>query len=57
MDENLSRGYIRLGRLRTPQDFRFRNGMSHVSPPDDKYNRVYYALVLAGVGFLLPYNR
>ena len=25
--------------------------------PIDKYNAVYFGLVLAGIGFLLPYNR
>ncbi|XP_049810567.1 equilibrative nucleoside transporter 4 [Schistocerca nitens] len=56
MDENLSRGYIQLGKARTANDFRFTNGFSHLSPPIDKCNCIYFALVLAGVGFLLPYN-
>lgn len=57
MDENLSRGYIQLGKGRRANDFRFTNGFSHLSPPVDKFNGIYLALVLAGVGFLLPYNR
>ncbi|XP_016137438.1 equilibrative nucleoside transporter 4-like [Sinocyclocheilus grahami] len=24
--------------------------------PDDRYHRIYFAMLLAGVGFLLPYN-
>ncbi|PSN43625.1 hypothetical protein C0J52_15027 [Blattella germanica] len=56
MDENLSRGYIQLGKARAANDFRFTNGFSHLSPPVDKCNCIYFALVLAGVGFLLPYN-
>ncbi|XP_026685754.1 equilibrative nucleoside transporter 4-like [Diaphorina citri] len=56
MDENLSRGYIALGKAHTSNDFRFTNGYSHLSPPVDKYNFIYLSLLLAGVGFLLPYN-
>ncbi|XP_021928511.1 equilibrative nucleoside transporter 4 isoform X2 [Zootermopsis nevadensis] len=56
MDENLSRGYIQLGKARAANGFRFTNGFSHLSPPVDKCNCIYFALVLAGVGFLLPYN-
>lgn len=56
MDENLSRGYIQLGKARGANDFRFTNGFSHLSPPVDKYNGIYLSLFLAGVGFLLPYN-
>lgn len=56
MDENLSRGYIQLGKARGVNDFRFTNGFSHLSPPVDKFNGIYLSLVLAGVGFLLPYN-
>lgn len=29
----------------------------HISPPEDPWHLIYIALVLAGVGFLLPYNR
>lgn len=35
---------------------RMSNGFNHLSPPIDKYNGIYLSLVLAGVGFLLPYN-
>ncbi|XP_071452226.1 equilibrative nucleoside transporter 4 isoform X1 [Hetaerina americana] len=56
MDENLSRGYIQLGKSR-PSAARFSHGNhQHISPPVDKCNCIYLALVLAGVGFLLPYN-
>lgn len=30
---------------------------ANITPPVDKHNGIYFALVLAGVGFLLPYNR
>lgn len=36
---------------------RYTNDFSHVLPPTDPYNMIYIALFLAGVGFLLPYNR
>ncbi|XP_039284355.1 equilibrative nucleoside transporter 4 [Nilaparvata lugens] len=55
MDENLSRGYIQLGKGRG-NDFRFSKEFRHLSPPVDKFNAIYLSLVLAGVGFLLPYN-
>ncbi|XP_064478255.1 equilibrative nucleoside transporter 4-like isoform X2 [Ornithodoros turicata] len=57
MDENLSRGYIQLGH-NTWVDRVTRRGISahHAKPPLDRCNCVYLALVLAGVGFLLPYN-
>lgn len=29
----------------------------HAAPPEDYCSLIYLALVLAGVGFLLPYNR
>jgi len=57
MDERLSHGYIQLGKPRTTNDFRFTKGFNHISPPIDKYNGIYLSLVLAGIGFLLPYNR
>ncbi|XP_037523411.1 equilibrative nucleoside transporter 4 [Rhipicephalus sanguineus] len=57
MDENLSRGYIQLGRqrvvLKQPGS---PLAPSHERPPEDRCSCVYLALVLAGVGFLLPYN-
>lgn len=55
MDENLSRGYIQLGKGRG-NDFRFSKEFRHLSPPVDKFNTIYLSMVLAGVGFLLPYN-
>ncbi|XP_034951561.1 equilibrative nucleoside transporter 4 [Chelonus insularis] len=56
MDENLSRGYVQLGKLRGMNEFKLVNGTDHTTPPKDKYNLVYATLMLAGVGFLLPYN-
>ncbi|KYN01108.1 PREDICTED: equilibrative nucleoside transporter 4 [Cyphomyrmex costatus] len=56
MDENLSRGYVQLGKARGMNEFKFSNGFSHLSPPVDKYNFIYMALILGGIGFLLPYN-
>ncbi|CAG5073500.1 Similar to slc29a4: Equilibrative nucleoside transporter 4 (Danio rerio) [Cotesia congregata] len=56
MDENLSRGYVQLGKARGVNEFKFVNGLDHLTPPVDRYNFVYLALVLAGAGFLLPYN-
>lgn len=29
---------------------------SEESIPDDRYHGIYFAMLLAGVGFLLPYN-
>ena len=49
MDENLSRGYVHLCRRnRGPE-------RDHDAPRDD-YNLVYLGLILAGIGFLVPYN-
>ncbi|XP_012270453.1 equilibrative nucleoside transporter 4 [Orussus abietinus] len=56
MDENLSRGYVQLGKARRKMEFNFLNGRTHLTPPVDKYNFIYLSLILAGVGFLLPYN-
>ena len=57
MDENLSRGYCQLN---SPQLNRKRKGgtpsRDSITPPRDPCNCVYLALVLAGAGFLLPYN-
>lgn len=57
MDENLSRGYVQLGKARGVNEFKFSNGLDHITPPTDRYSFVYIALILAGAGFLLPYNR
>ena len=56
MDENLSRGlgYSQL-RNEAPKIDMNRLG-EKVSPPRDRGNGVYIALILAGAGFLLPYN-
>ncbi|XP_071859128.1 equilibrative nucleoside transporter 3 isoform X1 [Bombus fervidus] len=56
MDENLSRGYVQLGKARGMNEFKFSNGFTHLSPPVDKCNFIYFALILGGIGFLLPYN-
>ncbi|OXU25295.1 hypothetical protein TSAR_006457 [Trichomalopsis sarcophagae] len=57
MDENLSRGYVQLGKARRMNEFKFNeNGFARLSPPVDKYNLIYLSLILAGAGFLLPYN-
>ncbi|KAL6267218.1 hypothetical protein P5V15_000294 [Pogonomyrmex californicus] len=56
MDENLSRGYVQLGKARGMNEFKFSNGFKHLSPPVDKYNFIYAALIIGGIGFLLPYN-
>ncbi|XP_076434974.1 equilibrative nucleoside transporter 4-like isoform X2 [Babylonia areolata] len=57
MDENLSRGYCQLN---SPQISRkWKGGASprdNIAPPRDPCSCVYLALVLAGAGFLLPYN-
>ncbi|XP_064651086.1 equilibrative nucleoside transporter 4-like isoform X2 [Lineus longissimus] len=58
MDANLSRGYYHVGREpksepQTPTEgHRGRRNL----PPQDKYKLIYFALLLAGAGFLLPYN-
>ncbi|XKL69649.1 hypothetical protein PGB90_007418 [Kerria lacca] len=56
MEERLNHGYIQLGKSKTAHDFQFTKGFNHISPPIDKYNGIYLSLVLAGIGFLLPYN-
>ncbi|KAH9365108.1 hypothetical protein HPB48_016623 [Haemaphysalis longicornis] len=71
MDENLSRGYIQLGshhqkrqQQKQGSDRILRGGSLQpgptvelgCEPPEDRCSCVYLALLLAGVGFLLPYN-
>ncbi|XP_029155008.1 equilibrative nucleoside transporter 4-like [Nylanderia fulva] len=56
MDENLSRGYVQLGKARRMNEFKFSNGLKHLSPPVDKNNFIYSSLIIGGMGFLLPYN-
>ena len=52
MDHILSRGFE--PRVRYKED---RSRVCHtVFPPRDPYNLVYLSMVLAGAGFLLPYN-
>ncbi|XP_071095832.1 equilibrative nucleoside transporter 4-like [Haliotis cracherodii] len=54
MDENLTRGYCQ---LRSPKlkkrPVASRDGLT---PPQDPCSSIYLGLVLAGAGFLLPYN-
>ena len=58
MDENLSRGYVQLGKARRMNEFKFsENGFARLSPPVDRWNIIFMSLMLAGAGFLLPYNR
>ncbi|XP_050435902.1 equilibrative nucleoside transporter 4 isoform X2 [Adelges cooleyi] len=48
MDENLSRGYVALGkRVNVGREPR---------PPVDHKDRIFFAMTLAGAGFLFPYN-
>ncbi|CAB0029142.1 unnamed protein product [Trichogramma brassicae] len=78
MDENLSRGYVQLGKARRMNEFKFSDhhtatasggssaaagggvggsaGFARAAPPVDRWNLVYLSLLLAGAGFLLPYN-
>ncbi|OQR71329.1 equilibrative nucleoside transporter 4-like [Tropilaelaps mercedesae] len=51
MDENLSRGYVQLN-----QSGQRRSADRDHDAPRDNYQLVYLGLLLAGVGFLLPYN-
>ncbi|XP_071039127.1 equilibrative nucleoside transporter 4 isoform X2 [Parasteatoda tepidariorum] len=55
MDENISRGYIQLGSQCKDRLLLKRTGFSS-HPPSDSCHCIYLALLLAGVGFLLPYN-
>ncbi|XP_076172612.1 equilibrative nucleoside transporter 3 [Ptiloglossa arizonensis] len=56
MDENLSQGYVQLGKARGMNEFKFSNGFTHLSPPVDRHDFIYFTLILGGIGFLLPYN-
>ncbi|KAM7296489.1 hypothetical protein ISCGN_021647 [Ixodes scapularis] len=67
MDENLSRGYVQLGQSQQSWVDRVAarrrrvsagvgGGVHQGEPPEDRCHCIYLALVLAGVGFLLPYN-
>lgn len=49
MDENLSRGYVALGKRG--------NVCPLAKAPTDHLGRTYLAMLLAGAGFLFPYNR
>lgn len=52
-----SRGYFQLGKSRGAGGSDARTGHNHHESPVDHCNFIYTALMLAGVGFLLPYNR
>lgn len=56
MDENISRGYIQLGHESKTDRLILKRVGLHTRPPSDPCHCIYLALLLAGVGFLLPYN-
>lgn len=56
-ENNDAHGYLKLGKSRPANDFHMTNGFSNLPPPVDKFNFVYFSFILAGIGFLLPYNR
>ncbi|KAG1649619.1 Equilibrative nucleoside transporter 4 [Nymphon striatum] len=64
MDEGLSLAYVQLGKAHWSVEgpgpetvFRRKSLKSHhMNVPRDPCNCIYFALVLAGAGFLLPYN-
>lgn len=56
-ENNDAHGYLKLGKSRPGNDFHMSNGFSNLPPPVDKFNFVYFSFILAGIGFLLPYNR
>ncbi|GLV40804.1 Equilibrative nucleoside transporter 3 [Carabus blaptoides fortunei] len=55
-ENNDAHGYLKLGKTRPTNDFHMTNGFSNLPPPVDKFNFVYFSFILAGIGFLLPYN-
>jgi len=61
--DTLCKGYVVLGSRADHKQAEFmpkrlkNENFSQLPPPVDKWNCIYFALVLAGVGFLLPYNR
>lgn len=56
MDENLSRGYCQLSSPEASRKLKASGPRDHITPPRDPCSCVYLSLVLAGAGFLLPYN-
>lgn len=56
MDENISRGYIQLGHGSKADRLVMKRVGLHTRPPNDPCHCIYLALLLVGVGFLLPYN-
>ena len=55
MDATLSRGLVSVGKVKDVSECSF-SYANTVYPPRDRFNRVYLAMVISGVGFLLPYN-
>ncbi|KAF8789193.1 equilibrative nucleoside transporter 4-like [Argiope bruennichi] len=56
MDANISRGYVQLDRPGDVERLVEKNIDPINRPPNDRCHCIYIALLLAGVGFLLPYN-
>lgn len=56
-ENNDAHGYLKLGKSRKRNDFNLTHEFSNLPPPVDKFNFVYLSFILAGIGFLLPYNR
>lgn len=63
MDEGLSLAYVQLGKAHWSADgpstqtvLRRKSTKENINVPRDPCNCIYMALVLAGAGFLLPYN-
>ncbi|XP_023327092.1 equilibrative nucleoside transporter 4 [Eurytemora carolleeae] len=56
MDETISRGVVSGGRVKDRGESTFSRDHTVVPPVPDRYNLVYISMVLAGTGFLLPYN-
>ncbi|XP_013395768.1 equilibrative nucleoside transporter 4-like [Lingula anatina] len=62
MDENLSRGYVQLSKQRASvssiggQSSESGQSPSGLNVPHDTCSCIYLGLILAGAGFLLPYN-
>ena len=55
MDATLSQGLVSVGKVKDVSECSYSYAHT-VYPPRDRYNRVYLAMVISGVGFLLPYN-
>ena len=55
MNALISLGLIPVGKVKDCPESQYKV-VSNILPPEDKHNRVYLALIICGVGFLLPYN-